>query len=166
MSLVLWFAGLIGLLIAAGVASGRGRAAPNDVFGRSVIAAAAVAYVAIVVAAVWVWGGETAASGRAGRLRDGASVSLTLRGGRVPLERVIAIGRDAAADVRVAGAGASKLVQIDVAGGPGPRRAVARAGGPEISVAPVGLGADPARAAATLAASCKADPAAYTLPPG
>jgi hypothetical protein len=115
MALVLWFAGLIGLVIAAGMASGRGRATPNDVFGRSVIAAAAVAYVAIVVAAVWVWGGETAATGRAARLQDGASVSLTLRAVRVPLERTLAIGRGEAADVRVAGPGAAKLVQIEVA---------------------------------------------------
>src|SRR5262245_60079356 len=114
MALVLWFAGLIGLVIAAGVASGRGRATPNDVFGRSVIATAAIAYVAVVVAAVWMWGGETAAKGRAARLGDGASVNLTLRGVRVPLERTIAIGRGEGVDVRVAGAGAAKLVQIEV----------------------------------------------------
>ena len=167
MALVLWFAGLIGLLIAAGVASGRGRAAPNDVFGRSVIVAAAVAYVAVVVAAVWVWGGETAASGRAARLRDGASVSVTLRGVRVPLERSIAIGHGEAADVRVAGAGSAKLVQIEVAAtAAGPRRAVARPGGPEVAVAPVGIGADPAAVAAGLAMGCKGEPAAYTLPQG
>jgi hypothetical protein len=169
MSLVLWFAGLIGLVIAAGVASGRGRATPNDVFGRGVIAAAALAYAAIVVAAVWLWSGEPAVSGRAARLADGASVSLALRAVRVPLDRSIAIGRDAAADVRVAGVGAAKLVQIDVAAAAqGPRRALVRAGAPalEVAIAPVGLGADPAAVAARLAASCKPDPAGYTLPQG
>ena len=168
MSLVSWFAGLIGLVIAAGVASGRGRAAPNDVFGRSVIVTAAIAYVAVVVAAVWVWGGETAATGRATRLRDGASVNLTLRGVRVPLERTVTIGRGGEADVRVAGAGAAKLVQVDVTGAAaGPRRALVRAASPEVAVAPVGLDAEPAAVAAGLAASCKPEPAAaYTLPQG
>ena len=167
MSLVLWFAGLIGLMIAAGVASGRGRATPNDVSDRGIIVAAAVAYAAIIAAAVWLWSGEPAARGRAARLSDGASVSLSLRSVRVSLDRSISIGRGAAADVRVAGEGAATLVQIDVAAAaPGPRRALVRAVAPEVVVAPVGLGADPAAVAAGLAASCKPAPAGYTLPQG
>ncbi|HEU4730439.1 MAG TPA: hypothetical protein VFT22_21220, partial [Kofleriaceae bacterium] len=69
MAVALWFVGLIGLLVATLFASARARAAPGDVVGRGVIASAALAYVGIVIGAVWTWGGTTAATGRAAQLR-------------------------------------------------------------------------------------------------
>src|SRR5689334_18002037 len=89
---VLWFLGLIGLLVATLFASARARAAPTDVVSRGIVGVAAVAYVGLVVAAVWTWGGATATSGRATQLRDGALVHLSVEGVRVPLAGAIAIG--------------------------------------------------------------------------
>ena len=81
MTVVLWFLGFLALLVATLVASARARAMPGDIAGRWIIAIAAVAYVGIVVAAVWTWGGATAAAeiGNGGfyaELEDGSPARL------------------------------------------------------------------------------------------
>src|SRR5215468_4010606 len=103
MTVVLWFLGLLGLVIATLVASARARAMPADVVGRGVIAVAAIAYVGIVVAAVWTWGGATAASGRATQLREGGLVHLAVDGVRVPLAGPVVIGHAGDAALRIPG---------------------------------------------------------------
>src|SRR5690348_3674542 len=103
MTVALWFIGLLGLVIATLVASARARATPADVVGRGVIAAAAIAYVGVVVAAVWAWGGATAAAGRATQLREGGLVHLAIDGVRLPLDGAITIGHAADATLRIPG---------------------------------------------------------------
>ena len=116
MSHVLWFAGLFGLVVAAAVASGRGRVRGTEVIGRSVAAIAAVAYAALVVAAVWLWGGEEAAEGRAERLHAGATVTVTVEGTKIPWAgaKRWTIGHDASADIRLPGDGAAELARIEL----------------------------------------------------
>src|SRR4051812_18317663 len=103
MTVALWFIGLLGLVIATLVASARARAMPADVVGRGVISAAAIAYVGVVVAAVWAWGGATAAAGRATQLREGGLVHLAIDGVRLPLTGAIVIGHAADAALRIPG---------------------------------------------------------------
>src|SRR5689334_22805680 len=103
MAVVLWFLGFLGLLVAALVTSARARAMPSDIVGRRTIAAAAIAYVGIVVAAVWTWGGATAAAGRATQLREGALVHLAVDGVRLSLAGAAAIGHAPDAAIRIPG---------------------------------------------------------------
>ncbi|MEO7732549.1 MAG: hypothetical protein ABIY55_16390, partial [Kofleriaceae bacterium] len=155
MATALWFAGLLGLLIATLVASARARAAPADVVRRGVIASAALAYVAIVVAAVWTWGGATATTGRATQLREGALVHLTVESVRVPLTGAIAIGHGGDAAVRVPGEG-GELARIE------------RAANGDAIVHGTRLAAvhgDDGAASAT-ARGCVTSDATYTLPAG
>lgn len=152
---VLWFLGLVGLLVATLFASARARAAPTDVVGRGIIGLAGVAYVGIVVAAVWTWGGTTATSGRATQLRDGALVHLSVEGVRVALAGAIAIGHAHDAAIRVPGDG-GELARIEPAANGG---AVVRGG----VLAVVHGGAAAAIAAAR---GCDASEAAYALPSG
>jgi len=105
MTAVGWFLGFLALLVATLVASARGRATPADVVGRGIIALAGIAYVGIVVAAVWTWGGQVATTGRATQLRDGALVHLAVDGVRVPLTAMIAIGHGHDAALRIPGDG-------------------------------------------------------------
>jgi hypothetical protein len=155
MATALWFVGLLGLLVATLFASARARAAPADVVGRGVIGAAGVAYVAIVVAAVWTWGGATATTGRARQLREGALVHLTVDGVRVPLRGTIAIGHGRDAAIRVPGEGGN-VARIELA--PNGDAVVHGA-----VLAPV-HGVD--GAASATARGCAVDDASYTLPPG
>ncbi len=116
MSHVLWFAGLFGLVVAAAVASGRGRVRGTEVIGRGVAAIAAVAYAALVVSAVWLWGGEDATDGRADRLRAGATVTVTVEGTKIPWggAKRWTVGHDAGADIRLPGDGAELArIQLD-----------------------------------------------------
>jgi hypothetical protein len=156
---VLWFAGLLGLVVATLFASARGRAAPTDVVARSIIAIAAVAYVGIVVAAVWAWGGATATTGRASQLQGGALVHLAIDGVRVAMPAApIALGHDHAAAIRVPGDG-GELARIAPATGgvsvQGARLAVVHAAVPPDAIT-----------AAATARGCAATDATYTLPPG
>ena len=154
MATALWFVGLLGLLVATLVASARARAAPSDVVGRGVIGCAAVAYVAIVVAAVWTWGGATATTGRATQLREGALVHLTIDAVRVPLTGPIAIGHGVDAAVRVSGEG-GELARIE------------RAGNGDAIVHGMRLAAVQGDGAASATArGCHASDATYTLPAG
>lgn len=116
MSHVLWFAGLLGLVVAATVASGRGRARATEVIGRGVAAIAAIAYAALVVSAVWLWGGQDASDGRAERLRAGATVTVAIEGTRLPISgaKQWTIGHDAAVDVRLPGDGAPALARLEL----------------------------------------------------
>jgi hypothetical protein len=116
MSHVLWFAGLIGLVVAAAVASGRGRARGTEVIGRGVAAIAAIAYAALVVSAAWLWGGEEATDGRADRLRAGATVTVTVEGTRIPFggAKRWTIGHAVGADIRLPGEGAATLARIEL----------------------------------------------------
>jgi hypothetical protein len=143
------------------VASARGRSSPTDVAGRNVIAVAALAYAAVIAAATWVWSGAPASDGRADRLREGASVDVTMRGVRVGLAHTLTIGHAADASVHVPGAGADVLarIEVDEAG-----EATARATAPASIVIAVTGAADPA----TLAAQrgCRPDRHVYTLPRG
>ncbi len=164
MALALWFAGLIGLVIATAAASGRARAAPNEVVGRGVIMVAGVAYAVLVLAAVWTWGGTMAASGRADRLRDGASVHLTLRGMRMAFDHAISIGHGRDADLRLPGAGPGRLAEIELAAATSASpNARVRAASPDAVVAVVSAGADPAGAATVR--GCVPDHEAFALPP-
>ncbi|MGN6109290.1 MAG: hypothetical protein ACTHU0_29555 [Kofleriaceae bacterium] len=163
MALALWFLGLVAFVVAAAVASGRGRATPNDVVGRRVVASAALAYVALVVSAVWMWSGAPATHGRADQLRGGASVSLTLLGVRMPLAGPISIGHGPDVDVRMPGGEQGVLARIELEPAE-PPRAVVRTASRDVVVAPVALGADPAAVATTR--GCAPDPAAFTLPAG
>jgi len=115
MALILWFAGLVALVVAAAVVSGRARATPMDVVGRGVVATSAIAYAALIVAAVWTWGGTMAAEGRATRLRDGAQVSLSIRDVRVPLAGPVAIGHGPKVTVALPGAGPDVLARVEPA---------------------------------------------------
>jgi hypothetical protein len=162
MALLLWFAGLVGLIVAAAVASGRGRATPNDVASRGVIATAAIAYAAVVASAVWLWGGATARDGRAERMREGVSVSVAIDGVRVALERSVVIGHGAAASVRMPGVGADELarVELDAAG-----VATIRAVAPEAVIAAVRAGEDAAGVARTRGCAPGGD-TAFTVPAG
>src|SRR5215468_1541114 len=103
MTVVLWFLGFLALLVATLVASARARAMPGDIVGRRIIAIAAVAYVGIVVAAVWTWGGATAAAGRATQLHNGALVRLAVDGVRLPLAGTVVIGHAPDAAIRIPG---------------------------------------------------------------
>lgn len=159
MTVVLWFLGFLGLVVATLVASARARAMPADVVGRGVIAIAAVAYVAIVIAAVWTWGGATAASGRAMQLHDGALVRLAVDGVRLPLAGAVAIGHARDAAIRLPGdgpAGGGEIARVQPAAGGG---AVVR--GAVLAVAH----RDDAALVAT-ARGCTAGDAAYALPVG
>src|SRR5512138_2652473 len=155
MTVALWFIGLLGLVIATLVASARARALPADVVGRGVIAAAAIAYVGIVVAAVWAWGGATATAGRATQLREGALVHLAVDGVRVPLAGAIAIGHGREAAIRVPGDG-GEVARIELLASGG---AVVHGG---VLAAVHG---DDGAAIATMR-GCAVSDAAYTLPPG
>src|SRR6266545_7175881 len=115
MTLALWFAALLGLVVAAAIASSRGRASPNDVARRSTIAIASAAYVGLVVSAVWVWGGSIASHARADRLAEGATVHVTVRGVHIPFTRTLVLGHGATADVHVPGDGADAIAQLDPA---------------------------------------------------
>lgn len=105
MATLLWFIGLLGLVVATLFVSARARAEPADVVGRGVVATAAIAYAVIVLAAVWTWGGATATTGRATQLREGALVRLAIDGVRVPLTSAVAIGHAADAAMRLPGDG-------------------------------------------------------------
>lgn len=152
---VLWFIGLVALLVATLFASARARAAPTDVVGRSIIGVAGLAYVGLVAAAVWTWGGAIATSGRATQLRGGALVHLAVDGVRLPLKGAIAIGHARDAAIRLPGDG-GELARIELAASGG---AVVRGG-----VLAAVLGED--GAAAATARGCGAGPTAYALPPG
>jgi hypothetical protein len=133
MSLVLWFAGLIGLIVAAAVASSRGRAAPSEVVGRGVVGVAALVYAALVASAIWLWGGSEARDGRADRLREGATVAVTIDGVRLATPdaraQTITIGHGDASTVRVPGDGGDLLrVELDGRG-----HAVARVAGDAVT---------------------------------
>ena len=126
MTVVLWFLGFLALLVATLVASARARAMPSDIVGRRIIAIAAVAYVGIVVAAVWTWGGATAAAGRSTQLRNGALVHLAVDSVRLPLAGTVAIGHAPDAAIRVpggpggpGGAGGDEVARIEPAAGGG-----------------------------------------------
>ncbi|HEX4421527.1 MAG TPA: hypothetical protein VH165_26610 [Kofleriaceae bacterium] len=147
--------GLLGLLAATLVASARGRAAPGDVVGRAIIAVAAVAYVGIVVAAIWTWGGATAARGRATQLRDGALVHLTVEGVRAPVTGTIAIGHGADAAIRVPGDG-GEVARIEPAA-----RGSVTVHGARLAVVHGGDGAT-----AATARGCAIKDEIYTLPAG
>lgn len=166
MATVLWFLGLVAFVVGAALASGRGRATPNDVVGRAVILAAAAAYAALVVAAVWLWSGAPAATGRAERLREGAAVDLALRGVRMPLDRELSIGHGAEVAVRIPGAGDVVLARVGIEAGR-PARVGVRVGDPQRgAIAAVPVGADPiATATAVAARACSADPGAATATP-
>ncbi|HEU0031863.1 MAG TPA: hypothetical protein VFQ53_14615 [Kofleriaceae bacterium] len=157
---MLWFAGLLGLVVAAAVASGRGRATPNDVAGRGVIATAALAYVVLVASAVWRWGGGAAREGRIERMREGASVAVEVSA-RVPLERATTIGHGAKASLHVPGTGADELAQITVDGA---GVATVKASAPSAVVAAVRTGEVPE--AVAKARGCTPDRVGYTLPRG
>ncbi len=153
----LWFLALLGLLVATLVASARARAAPADVVGRGVIGIAAIAYVAIVVSAVWAWGGATAKAGRVKQLSDGALVQLKVEGVRVrvPVTGAIAIGHRRDAGIRVPGEGPD-VARIEQA-----------ANGDAVvhgAVLAAVLGAD--GAASATARGCASNAAMYTLPVG
>jgi hypothetical protein len=159
MTVVLWFLGFLGLLVATLVASARARATPADVVGRGVVAVAAVAYVGIVVAAVWTWGGATAARGRATQLRDGALVRLGVDGVRLPLAAGATIGHGRDAAIRLPGEGAAgrdEVARIEPSTG---GAAVVHA-----AVLAVVHGEDAALVAT--ARGCAAADAAYRLPVG
>ncbi|HEY0993597.1 MAG TPA: hypothetical protein VGD80_41370, partial [Kofleriaceae bacterium] len=151
----LWFLGLLALLVATLFASARARAAPADVVGRGIIAIAGVAYVGLVVAAVWTWGGAAATAGRATQLRDGAQVRMSVDGVRIALAAPIAIGHAHDAALRIPGDG-GEIARVELAAN---GHAVVR--GAVIAVVH-GDGA------ATMAAlrGCAASDATYTLPPG
>lgn len=151
----LWFLGLLALLVATLFASARARAAPADVVGRGIVAIAGVAYVGIVVAAVWTWGGATATTGRATQLHDGALVHLAVDGVRIPLTGPIAIGHGPEAVLRLPGDG-GEVAHIEVAA-----NGHAAVRGAVIAV----VHGDDGPAMAMLR-GCAASETAYTLPPG
>jgi hypothetical protein len=138
MTAALWFAGLLGLIVAAAISSSRGRASPNEVARRSAIAVAAAAYAGLIVAAVWTWGGSIAIRARGDRLAEGAAVQVTVRGVRVPFAHPLVIGHGPAADVRVPGDGADTIARGDAGAVRG------------TSILPVPAGGDPAFLVATL----------------
>src|SRR4051812_20064020 len=160
MTVVLWFLGFLALLVATLVASARARAMPGDIAGRRIIAIAAVAYVGIVVAAVWTWGGATAAAGRATQLHNGALVRLAVDGVRLPLTAAVAIGHGPDAAIRIPGAdgasGSGEVARIEPAAGGG---AVVR------GAVLAGVHGAEAALIATLR-GCAAGDASYSLPPG
>src|SRR5262249_42562813 len=100
-----------------------------DIVGRRIIAIAAVAYVGILVAAVWTWGGATAAAGRATQLRNGALVRPAVDGVRLPLQGTVVIGPAADAAIRIPGgaggtsgadgAATNEVARIEAAAGGG-----------------------------------------------
>src|SRR5678815_4435020 len=108
----LWFLGLLALLVATLFASARARAAPADVVDRGIIAIAGVAYVGLVVAAVWTWGGAAATAGRATQLRDGAQVRMSVDGVRIALAAPIGHAHDAA--LRLPGDG-GEIARVELA---------------------------------------------------
>jgi len=113
--IALWFAALIGLVIAAAVASGRGRPSPGDVASRRVIVVAAIAYAALVAGAVWLWGGAMARDARTDRLREGATVDVEIVALRVPLghgARSIVVGHAATATLRIPGDGLDVVATV------------------------------------------------------
>jgi hypothetical protein len=152
---VLWFIGLVGLLVATLFASARARAAPADIVGRRIIGVAGLAYVGLVGAAVWTWGGAIATSGRATQLRDGAPVHLAVDGVHLPLKGVVAIGHARDAAIRVPGDG-GEIARIELAA----------SGGAEVhgGVLAAVLGDD--GAATATVRGCAPGPTAYALPPG
>ncbi|TMQ02695.1 MAG: hypothetical protein E6J91_50600 [Deltaproteobacteria bacterium] len=155
MAVMLWFFGLLGLLVATLVASARARAMPADVVGRRVIATAAIAYVGIAVAAVWTWGGATATAGRSLQLREGALVHLTVDGVRVPLTAAIAIGHARDAAFRLPGDG-GEVARIEPAG----------AGGAVVRGALLAVVHGEDGAVAATMRGCAASEASYSIPPG
>src|SRR4051794_26512048 len=151
----LWFLGLLALLVAALFASARGRAAPTDVVGRGIIAIAGVAYVGLVVAAVWTWGGEQATNGRATQLHEGALVHLTIDGVRTPLSSPIAIGHATEAALRLPGDG-GEVARIEPAAN----------GHVTVHGAVLAAVHGDDGAAMAQARGCGENETAYTLPPG
>lgn len=166
MALVMWFVALVGLIVAAAFASGRGRATPNEVASRRVVATAMVAYAAIIAATAWLWGGATARDGREARLREGASVTVEIESVRVSFVRTLTFGHGDTADVRVPGDGAPELVRIelDANGVATVRNSVSTI------VAPVGATQTPRAAATALrcatASGSASQAPAWTLPRG
>jgi hypothetical protein len=154
-AVVLWFIGLVTLLVATLFTSARARAAPADVVGRGIIAIAGVAYVGLVGAAVWTWGGMTATTGRATQLRDGALVQLSIDAVRVPFTGPIAIGHGRDAAIRVPGGG-GEVARIE----PG------TSGGAVVHGAVLAAVHGDDGAATAAARGCAASDAAYALPPG
>ena len=110
----LWFLGLLALMVATLFASARARAAPADVVGRGIIAIAGVAYVGLVVAAVWTWGGAAATAGRATQLREGAQVRMAVDGVRIPLTGAIVIGHAQDAALHIPGDG-GEIARVELA---------------------------------------------------
>ena len=161
MALALWFIAFVGLIVAAAVASARGRSTPTEVAGRNVLGAAAIAYAAVIAAATWIWSGAPASHGRADRLHEGAAVDVTLRAVRVGLSRTVTIGHADAASVRVPGDGPDVLARIELDGA---GQATARATAPASIVVPLTGVID----AATVAAErgCVPDHHLYSLPKG
>jgi hypothetical protein len=155
MTAALWFIGLLALMVATLFASARGRATPADVAGRGIIGIAGVAYIGIVVAAVWTWGGATATDGRVTQLRDGALVHLAVDGVRVPLTGAIAIGHGHDAAIRVPGDG-GEVARIELAA----------SGGVVVHGAVLAAVHGDDAAAIAMARGCAVSEAAYTLPPG
>jgi hypothetical protein len=151
----LWFLGLLALLVATLFASARARAAPADVVGRGIIAIAGIAYVGIVVAAVWTWGGATATTGRATQLHEGALVHLAVDGVRIPLSGAVAIGHAPDAALRLPGDG-GEVARIEPAAG-------GHAAVHGAVIAAVHGDDGPAMA---MLRGCAASDTAYTLPAG
>ncbi len=162
---ILWFIGLLALVIATLVAAARARATPTEVSGRAAFVLVALAYSALVVAAVWIWGGTTAASGRAARLRDGAAVHLTLDAVRAPAATTI--GHDRDATIRIPGDG-GLVATVTAGAGASDGSAGARSDGRAIvrglDLAAIRAGEDPA--AAAVIRGCAPFESSFALAPG
>jgi hypothetical protein len=160
MAVALWLVGLLGLVSAAVLASGRGRRAPADIVGRGVITTAAVAYAGLVIAAAWTWGGATASKGRAALIAEGAPVRVVLERVRVPVKTGITAGRGTTAAVQLVGEGTDEVARIEPSGD----KLVVRALAKTAVVASVPAGEAAARVATKR--GCAPDPAAFELPVG
>src|SRR6185312_7845328 len=112
MDVALWFAALCGLVVVATVATARARANPDAVIGRGAFVAAAFGHAVIIGGAIWVWGGTDASVGREAQLRHGPRVTLELRAVTLAVDRAIAIGHAATADVRMPGHGSAKVAEL------------------------------------------------------
>ncbi|MDX2090671.1 MAG: hypothetical protein SFX73_22620 [Kofleriaceae bacterium] len=163
MAVALWLVGLFGFVVAAVVASAKGRRAPADIVGRGVIASAAIAYAAIVVAAAWTWGGATASKGRTALIAKGAPVRVVLDGVRVPVKTGITVGRGPRAGVQLVGEGADEVARIEPRGDALVVRALAPRSD-NVVVASVPAGAEAAYIAT--GRGCTADAAAFEVPVG